>query len=71
MNVLGSLIKEHLKNNGISQIFLSSKTGINKNRLNQMLNGKVNSKANDYILICCVLNVSCDFFVEGGGENAK
>lgn len=69
--MLGILIKDHLKSNGISQIFLSKKTGINKNRLSQMLNGKVSIKANDYILICSALNVSCDLFAKGGVENAK
>ena len=69
--MLGLQIKEHLKNNGIKQIFLSKKTGIDKNRMSQMLNGKASIKANDYILICSALNVSCDLFAKGGVKNVE
>lgn len=62
--MLGLKIKEYLKSNGISQIFLSNKTGIDKNKLNQILNDKCSLSAEHYIKICNALNVSCDYFSE-------
>lgn len=60
----GILIYQYLKENGISQIFLSKKTGISASKLSQSLNGKRRLTFNEYCLICGALNVNTDKFLK-------
>lgn len=60
----GRKIKEYLSNKGISQTFVSNKTGIPISTLNAALNGNRKILAEEYFLICQVLEVPLDTFVE-------
>lgn len=68
MNV-GMMIKEYLKENGISQAFVSRKTGIDTAKLNLALNGGRKLTLEEYCLICGALGVNTDKFLQP--ENAK
>ena len=57
-------IKKYMDDNGVSQAFLSRKTGINTVKLNLALNGKRRLTFPEYELICGALNVEADMFLE-------
>lgn len=61
---VGEKIKKHLKDNGISQTFLAEKTGISLSKLNMSLNGNRRLDFGEYELICGVLSVGTDKFLE-------
>lgn len=61
---LGRAIAQYLKDSGISQIFLSKKTGISASKLSQSLNGKRRLTFNEYCLICGALSVNTDKFLK-------
>lgn len=63
MNV-GSKIKEYLESKGISQAFLSAKSGIPPAKLNLALNGKRRLLLVEYQAICWALEVGLDTFME-------
>lgn len=57
-------IKKYLEENGITQIFISRKTGIEASKLSLALNGGRKLTLDEYALICCVLGVSADKFLK-------
>lgn len=57
-------IKEYLKENGISQAFLSRKTKIEPSKLSLALNGERRLSLEEYSLICGALGVSTDKFLK-------
>lgn len=57
-------IKAYLESNGISQTFLSKKTGIACPKLNLALNGKRKMTFEEYELICGVLGLEVGFFLK-------
>lgn len=57
-------IKQYLKENGISQTFISKKTEINLPKLNLALNGKRKLTFDEYCLICGALGVSTSHFLK-------
>ena len=57
-------IKEYLAEKGISQTFVSKKTGIPLPKLNLTLNGKRRLTLEEYTLICGVLEVNTDYFLK-------
>lgn len=59
---VGNNIKLYLDKNGISQTFLSEKTGIKDNTLSNMLNGKRRILVEEYFMICEVLGKPYEFF---------
>lgn len=61
---VGLKIKSYLKDNGISQTFVSEKTGIPLAKLNLSLNGNRRLDFGEYELICGVLSVGADKFLE-------
>lgn len=61
---VGMKIKNYLKNNGISQTFISEKTGIPLAKLNLSLNGNRRLDFEEYELICGVLSVGTDSFLK-------
>lgn len=61
---VGKKIKKYLEENGISQAFLSEKTGIEKVKLNLALNGNRRLTFPEYELICWALGVNTDKFLE-------
>lgn len=60
----GKKIKDYLNNKGISQTFVSNKTGIPISTLNAALNGNRKILAEEYFLICKALEISLDTFVK-------
>lgn len=52
---VGLKIKKYLDDNGITQAFLSRKTGINRSKLNLALNGNRRLSFEEYELICGAL----------------
>ena len=71
------MIKSYLEENGISQTFLSKKTGIELSKLNLALNGSRRLALGEYALICGALKVNTDKFLkprlpeERGEEKAE
>lgn len=63
MNV-GVVIKLYLEENGITQVFLSRKTGIETAKLNLALNGARRLSLEEYAVICWALGVNTDYFLK-------
>ena len=61
---VGQKIKTYLEENGITQTFVASKTGIPVQKLNLSLNGNRRLDFNEYELICGALSVGADKFLE-------
>lgn len=61
---VGIKIKNYLEKRGISQAFVSSKSGIPPAKLNLSLNGKRKLSLSEYETICWVLEVAVDTFLE-------
>lgn len=60
---VGLKIKKYLEENGISQTFLSKKTGIELTKLNLALNGNRRLTFLEYETICWALGVNTDKFL--------
>lgn len=60
--MVGKVIKAYLADNGISQTFLSKRTGIPRNILCDRLNGKSEIKAEELYIIAQALNVPLETF---------
>lgn len=60
----GVMIKEYIEENGITQAFLSRKTGMGNSKMNLVLNGNRKLTLDEYALICGVLKVNTDFFLK-------
>lgn len=58
------LIKQYLKDNGISQARISREIGISAPKLNMALSGARSLSLDEYALICGVLGVNTDFFLK-------
>lgn len=61
---VGLKIKKYLEDNGISQTFLSRKTGISLPKVNLALNGNRRLTFEEYESICWALNVNTDKFLQ-------
>jgi transcriptional regulator with XRE-family HTH domain len=59
---LGLAIKEHINSRGITQKYLSQKTGIDAVTLSTILNGKRRIQTEEYFDICHVLKVPLETF---------
>ena len=60
---VGEKIKRYIEENGISQTYISKKTGIAMPKLNLALNGNRRLTFPEYEMICWVLNVNTDRFL--------
>ena len=60
---VGQKIKTYLQDHGISQTFISNKTGIEMPKLNLALNGNRKMTFGEYELICGALGVGTDRFL--------
>lgn len=61
---IGEKIKGYITSIGVSQAYISKKTGIAAAKLNLALHGKRKLTFREYEAICCVLNVGCEKFLE-------
>lgn len=57
-------IKKYLDENGITQIFISRKTGIEASKLSLALNGGRKLTLDEYAFICGALGVNTDKFLK-------
>lgn len=62
MDIKGSTIKKYLEANGITQIYVSRKTGIPAPILNMMLNDSRKIEVNEYMKICDTIGVPIEQF---------
>lgn len=62
--MVGKKIKEYLEAHGISQTYVSKKTGIDLTKLNLALNGNRKLMFEEYELICGALDVGPETFLE-------
>ena len=60
---INSKIRDYLKDKGISQTWLSTKTGLSIAKINNIVNSRVMISAEDLKTICNVLEVSADLFL--------
>lgn len=60
---VGQKIKAYLEENGITQTFVASKSGISLQKLNLSLNGNRKLDFAEYELICGALSVNTDKFL--------
>lgn len=63
-NVRKLEIKRYLEENGITQAFISRKTGIEPSKLSLALNGERKLTFDEYSVICGVLGVNTDKFLK-------
>ena len=68
---VGQKIKGYLEDSGISQTFVSNKTGIPVQKLNLSLNGNRKLQFEEYELICGALAVGVDKFLEPKIPNGR
>ena len=61
---VGIKIKDYLESKGISQAFLSAKSGIPTAKLNLALNSKRKLSLSEYEAICWALGVGVETFME-------
>lgn len=62
-------INVYITANGVTADALSNSTGIPKDRLGSILNGKETLYAKDLKAICLALNVSPEIFIDTQGGN--
>lgn len=60
---VGLKIKKYLEENGVSQTFISKKTGIELPKLNLALNGNRKFTFSEYEMVCWALGVNTDKFL--------
>ena len=68
---VGVMIKEYLEERGITQAFLSRKTGIDTAKLNLALNGGRRISLDEYARICYALEVNTDKFLKPRAPDEK
>ena len=61
---VGIKIKTYLESKGITQAFLSSRSGIPPAKLNLVLNGKRRLTLSEYESVCWALGVNVDAFMQ-------
>lgn len=61
---VGMKIKVYLESIGVSQVFLSAKSGVPPAKLNLVLNGKRKLSLSEYESVCWALGVGVDKFIE-------
>lgn len=67
---VGRKIKKHLHDFGITQTYVSKKTGIPLTKLNLSLNGKRRLSLEEYALICETLNIDAKQFLTPNKKEA-
>lgn len=72
MKQLHELIRDYRKSKGISQVHISEVTGIDNKKISNIETGRVDLKAEEFILICEKgLGVSPSFFTKQFLETKK
>lgn len=68
---IGVMIKKYLEERGITQVFLSRKSGIDPAKLNLALNGGRKISLDEYARICYALGVNTDEFLKPRAPDEK
>lgn len=56
-------IVKYIKEHGIKQDYVASNINISPHAMSAIVNGKREISAEEYVAICMLFNVSCDYFV--------
>ena len=62
--MIGSIIREYIKENGILIDDLATRTGISQKRIIKICNGQSKISAMEYFSICHALDVDVDLFFD-------
>ena len=62
--MLGKIIKQYLEDNGITQTYICTKTGISAPKMSLILRDERKIIAEEYGAICKALNVDLSFFMD-------
>lgn len=57
------MIADYLEAKGITQKFISNKTGLSQNKISQIVNGTRKVTADELVLIAKALDVNADIFL--------
>ncbi len=57
-------IVKYIKDHGIKQDYVANGINISANAMSSIMNGKRDISAEEYVAICTLFNVSCDYFVD-------
>lgn len=63
-------IVRYVKEHGIKQEYLAKGIGLSTAAVSSIMNGKRNVSAEEYVNICRLLNLSCDYFADSMITNA-
>ncbi len=55
-------LNEYVNQNGITQIYIAQKTGLDEDTVSDMLNGNRRMLADEFLLICVALNIDPNIF---------
>ncbi len=55
-------LSEYVNENGIKQVHIAQKTGINKDAISKMLSGSRRILANEFLMICDAINLDPNVF---------
>ena len=56
-------LAKYLEDQGITQSFISEKTGITKEKMSNILNGKRKLTGDELVAVCKVLGINLDYFL--------
>ena len=59
---INQMLNEYVAANGIKQIYIAKKTGIDTNIISQILTGKRRILADEFLLICVAINLDPNYF---------
>lgn len=59
---INQMLNEYVTVNGIKQIYISKKTGIDTNTISQILTGKRRILADEFLRICIALDLDPNYF---------
>lgn len=64
MSKISSIIGERIKESGVTLVFISKKVHMSADVLSKTLNGGRNMKADEFVRLCQVLNLTLNDFSE-------
>lgn len=59
---INQMLSNYVAKNGIKQIYIAKKTGIDTNTISQILTGKRRILADEFLLICVALDLDPNYF---------
>ncbi|MBQ4397607.1 MAG: helix-turn-helix transcriptional regulator [Clostridia bacterium] len=68
---INQMLNDYVVANGIKQIYISKKTGIDTNTISLILTGKRRILADEFLLICIALNLDPNYFRNNSATATK